>query len=120
MRMRDVTPLIKRAVLAEREACARELDGIASVTFHETTRMIATSLADIIRNRPTPSFKVVRPETVEKNPELAKDPSVIVAGVGLSQNGVKIIGKWPSAMRHQEEGEQRRAQAYGGGAPACP
>lgn len=83
--------MLKQAILNEREACAK----IADKYVGNKSYIVAECIGRQIRARPDPSIKVVRPETVEKNPDAAKD--ALVLGVGISKDGQSIIGHWPGA-----------------------
>ena len=85
MRIPEVKALLERAILDERERCARTVErggfvvGGAYQTFQEDVLNI---VATAIRSQPPPSIRVIRPETAAQNPDLVT-PHTIVAGQAL-------------------------------------
>lgn len=92
MKLPAVAQLVTEAILAERERCARVAidvrDGWA--LSNDPAWNAADEIASGILSASPPVIKMVRPETVEKDPSILK-PGVIVAGVALAKDDHTIL-----------------------------
>lgn len=89
MKIKEITPILERALMAERERCAKIAESVAlnspSTWNHDAGDYReggCLEIAAAIRALPPPSIKVIRPETAVLHPEKVTSETLI-AGQAL-------------------------------------